>query len=105
MANIASPQTVQNIRHHKKVCISFIDILVQKGYQIKGVAEIIDKSNIEFTQMENQLIQMTEGKFPFKTITKIDIQNVKPIIAPKYILYPETTEKEQIENAKKAYGM
>ena len=30
---------------------------------------------------------------------------MEPIIAPKYILYPETTEKEQIESAKNAYGI
>ena len=47
---------------------------------------------------------MTGGKFPFATITKITIVQVKPIIAPKYILYPETTEEEQIDSAKKLYG-
>ena len=47
---------------------------------------------------------MTGGNFPFATITEITVGEVKSIIAPKYILYPETTEKEQIESAKKAYG-
>jgi len=68
VANIASPQTVQNIKINENVCISFIDILVQKGFQIKGKAEIIKKPHSQFI-----------------------------------ILYPETTEKEQIESAKKAY--
>jgi predicted pyridoxine 5'-phosphate oxidase superfamily flavin-nucleotide-binding protein len=104
IANIASPQTVRNIRQNENVCISFIDILIQKGFQIKGKAEIIDKTNSEFSKMENILIKMTEGMFPFATITKIIVKQVKPIIAPKYIMFPETTEKEQIESAKKAYG-
>jgi len=55
--------------------------------------------------MENILTKMTGGSFPFSTITKITIEKIKPIIAPKYMLYPETTEKEQIESAKKAYGI
>lgn len=46
---------------------------------------------------------MTEGKFPFENIIEITLQQSKPIIAPKYILYPATTEKEQIENAKEQY--
>jgi len=46
---------------------------------------------------------MTGGQFPFATITKITVRQVKPIIAPKYLLYPETTEKEQIKSARKAY--
>lgn len=105
VANIASPQTVRNIKQNAKVCISFIDILLQKGFQVKGRAEIIGKTDTEFVQMEEILVAMTEGKFPFASITKITVEQVKPIIAPKYMLYPETTEKEQIESAKKAYGM
>jgi len=103
IANIASPQSVRNIKHNGNVCVSFIDILVQKGFQIKGKAEIIGKTDSEFEKMEKVLTKMTGGKFPFATITKITVGHVKPIIAPKYLLYPETTEKEQIESAKKAY--
>lgn len=104
VANIASPQTVKNIRANKNVCISFIDVLKQKGFQLKGEAEIIEKSFTGFTSMEKVLLTLTEGKFPFATITKITVTSSKPIIAPKYLLYPNTTEQEQIENAKKSYG-
>ncbi|WP_456442740.1 pyridoxamine 5'-phosphate oxidase family protein [Psychroserpens sp.] len=104
VANIASPQTVHNIKQNANVCVSFIDILVQKGFQVKGKAEIITKTDSEFSDMEQKLIKMTEGKFPFASITKINIEHVKSIIAPKYMLYPETTEEEQIKSAKKAYG-
>ena len=103
VANIASPQTVKNIKQNKNVCISFIDILVQKGYQIKGTAEIIEKSDSEFSEMKKELTKMTEGKFPFASIIKITIEQAKSIIAPKYILHPNTTEEEQIKSAKKAY--
>lgn len=103
IANIFSPQTVENIKRNNNVCVSFIDILVQKGFQIKGKAEIIGKTDSDFEEMEKVLTKMTNGKFPFATITKITIGQIKPIIAPKYFLYPETTEKEQIESAKKAY--
>ncbi len=104
IANIASPQTVRNIQKNENVCVSFIDILVQKGFQVKGEAKIIGKTDSEFLEMEKILLKMTGGKFPFSTITKITVEQAKPIIAPKYILYPETTEKEQIENAKNLYG-
>lgn len=46
---------------------------------------------------------MADGKFSFQTIVKITIEMVKPIIVPKYILYPETTEESQIKSAVKAY--
>jgi predicted pyridoxine 5'-phosphate oxidase superfamily flavin-nucleotide-binding protein len=82
-----------------------LNILVQKGFQIKGKAEIIGKTHPEFSEMEKTLTKMTGGKFPFAKITKITVEQAKPIIAPKYILYPETTEEEQIESARKLYGI
>ena len=103
VANIASPQTVKNIEENNKVCISFIDVFVQKGYQLKGTAKIIKNEHPDFQKLEDLLLKMTEGKFPFSSITKITIEQAKPIIAPKYLIYPETTEQEQIESAKKSY--
>ncbi|MEO0573557.1 MAG: pyridoxamine 5'-phosphate oxidase family protein, partial [Bacteroidota bacterium] len=105
VANIASPQTVRNIKQNQNVCVSFIDILVQKGFQLKGTAEIIKKMDAEFNEMERLLTEITCGKYPFSTITKISVQHAKPIIAPNYILYPETTEIEQIKSAKKVYNI
>ena len=104
-ANIASPQTVQNIKQNENTCVSFIDILVQKGFQVKGKAQIIGKNDSEFTEMYKILDKMTKGKFPFNTITKVTIEQVKPIIAPSYILFPEITESELIENSKRSYGI
>ena len=105
VANIASPKTVSNIKVNPGVCLSCIDILVQKGYQLKGKARIVDNTDSAFMQMEALLSEMTGGKFPFSTITEITIQSAKPILAPRYILYPETTEAEQIVSAKKSYGL
>ena len=105
VANIASPQTVKNIKENPNICISFIDILVQKGYQLKGKAVIIEKDNFQFDRLSKKLTAMTDGKFPFKSITKIKIDKAKPILAPKYVLYPNTTEEELIESAKRAYGL
>ncbi len=105
VANIASPQTVRNIKQNKNVCVSFIDILIQKGFQIKGKARIITKADSDFLHMEKILTEMTGGDFPFTTITEITVEKTKPILAPKYVLYPETTEQEQIVSAKKAYGI
>lgn len=105
VANIASPQSVRNIKQNKNVCVSFVDILVQKGFQIKGSAEIIEKDHPEYSKMKNILLEMTGGKFPFSSITKIHVEHSKPIVAPKYILYPQTTEEEQIESARKMYGI
>ncbi|WP_106793947.1 pyridoxamine 5'-phosphate oxidase family protein [Aquimarina sp. Aq78] len=103
VANIASPQTVKNIRENNNVCVSFIDVFIQKGFQLKGVANIVGKDDTDYAAIQAPLLQITGGKFPFATITNIVVKDVKRILAPKYILYPETTEEQQIQSALKQY--
>lgn len=103
VANIASPQSVRNIKENPQVCVSFIDIFVQKGFQLKGKANILKKSDEDYSKMEAELLKITEGKFPFSSIISIEVESVKPIIAPKYILYPDTMEAQQIESAIETY--
>lgn len=105
IANIASPQTVSNIRQQPLVAVSFIDILVQKGYQLKGKAQIIGKKDAAFAELAAPLEVMTGGKFPFATMTLITIEKIKPIVAPRYLLYPDTTEEAQVAAARKQYGV
>jgi len=105
IANIASPGSERNIRENPAVCVSFIDILVQKGGQVKGVAEVVMETEEDFAELAPGLMRLTGGKFPFRSIFKIRIESVKPIIAPRYRLFPETTETEQIASARLTYGL
>jgi len=106
IANIASPKSVKNIKSNPNICVSVLDILVQKGFQLKGTAEIIDKSHSDFELLKTPLHEMTGDKFPFHSLTKIKVESAKQILAPSYILYPETTsEEQQIAKAKKSYNL
>ncbi|MEM8525098.1 MAG: pyridoxamine 5'-phosphate oxidase family protein [Bacteroidota bacterium] len=105
IANIASPQSAKNIRANAKVCVSFIDILVQKGFQLKGTAQIVTEAEKQFPILAVPLLKMTGGKFPFQELFYIEVEKVKPIIAPRYWMYPETTEEEQIASARKVYSI
>ena len=105
IANIASPGSVRNIRQNDQVCVSVLDILVQKGHKMKGTAAIMDNSHSEYEAMKNALEELTQGKYPFKQIIKVEIQETAPIIAPSYRLFPEVTEAEKIAAAKKQYGL
>ncbi len=103
IANIASPGSVKNIKSNEWVAVSFIDILVQKGFQLKGKACIVNKDFPNYADMEKVLLEMTDGLFPFPSITLIKVEKIKPILAPRYLLFPETTEQAQIESARKTY--
>jgi len=104
IANIASPNSLRNIKANPQVSVSFIDILVQKGFQVKGKASIVSKTNENFTHLHAPLFAIAGPGFPFASIILIQVEQIKPIIAPRYMLYPDTTEEEQIASAKKTYG-
>jgi len=103
VANIMSPQTIKNIKVHPKVAISFIDILVQKGYQVKGTSEIINKKDSAFDELHQPLFGIAGTDFPIASIIKITPESSKIILAPRYALFPNTKEEEQIARAKNQY--
>lgn len=105
IANIASPTTIKNIQQNASVCVSFVDVFVQKGYKLTGKATFIKRSNSDFAAKAKQLKVMAGEAFPVNSLLEISVEKVAEIIAPKYRFYPETTEAEQIESAYRTYGV
>ncbi|BFM51334.1 pyridoxamine 5'-phosphate oxidase family protein [Marinomonas sp. THO17] len=104
IAHIASPESVKNIQSNAKVCVSFVHVLKQKGFKLKGHATYIDASESHYPELY-KLIQPVAYGFPVKGIIQVKITRVSPILAPSYYLLPGTTEESQIASARQAYGI
>lgn len=105
IANIASPESVKNIKSNPGVCVSFVHVFKQKGFKLNGVARVVEHSDPEYQEFEDKLYTLGGKQFRFKSIIEISVSKVSPIIAPSYWLFPETTEHSQIEQSKKTYGV
>ncbi|MEO1094285.1 MAG: pyridoxamine 5'-phosphate oxidase family protein [Cyanobacteria bacterium J06638_28] len=105
IANIASPGSVRNIRMHPPVCVSFIDILTQRGFKVRGIAHLVLPSAPEFAAMVEPLEHITQGAFRIHCIISVEAQHVTPIMAPSYHLIPGTTENSQRRSAMETYGV
>lgn len=105
IANIASPVSVGNIRENPMVCVSFVDVFIQKGYKIKGEARILEKKDPDYEHKEKHLTDLFSSDFPIKSIIEVTVQKVATIQAPSYFLNPQVTEQTQIKNAMKTYGV
>ena len=103
IANIASPNSVENIKENPNVCVSFIDIFVQKGYKLKGIANIIENTEPAYKEKVKPLTDLFTDKFPIKSVIEITINKVENIQAPSYFLYADTTEESQIKSAMTTY--
>ena len=106
VANIASPGTVRNLAHSSKVCLSFVDVFVQKGYKVTGTARNVGAKDEDFPTWAEPLLAMAGPRFPIRSVIVIRALGVEPILAPSYRLYPaETTEQSQAAAAMRTYGV
>ena len=106
IAHIASPTSVRNVAQRAKVCVSFIDVFVQKGFKVLGEARLVPKSHAEFSAWAAPLLPMAGERFPLQAVVVVRATAVEPILAPSYRFYPqETTEASQVEAAMKTYGV
>ena len=106
IANIASPNSVRNIAANPRVCVSFIDVFVQKGFKVSGVAQNIVKQDADYEKWAAPLNAMAGPRFLIRSVILIQVTASEPILAPSYQFYPDqTTEQVQTASAMRAYGV
>jgi predicted pyridoxine 5'-phosphate oxidase superfamily flavin-nucleotide-binding protein len=106
IANIASPTSVRNIEGHPRVCVSFVDVFVQKGFKVFGTARNVRRQDDDFSCWAAPLEAKAGPRFPIHSVLVIRASSVEVILAPSYMLYAaETTEQGQVAAAMRTYGV
>ena len=106
IANIASPASARNIETNSRVCVSFVDVFVQKGFKVTGVARNVKKHESDFFLWCSPLAKMAGPRFPIHSVFVVLATAIEPILAPSYRLHPdETCEESQIALAMQTYGV
>lgn len=106
IANIASPTSVRNIEINPLVCVSFIDVFVQKGFKVAGTARNVRRQDTEFSRWAVPLEAKAGPRFHIHSVLVVRATAVDSILAPSYRLYStETTEQSQVASAMRAYGV
>lgn len=106
VAHIASPVTVRNIAQQPQVCLSFVDVFVQKGFKLKGTAREVRGDDPAFAGWAEPLQAMVGERFAIRSVLVIRVASVAPIVAPSYRFFPDdTTEAAQVASAMRAYGV
>lgn len=106
IANIASPTSVRNVGQNPRVCVSFVEVFVQKGFKVTGTARNLRPADADWAHWAAPLLAKAGPRFPIHSVLLVEATAVEPIVAPSYRLYPaETTEQAQIEGAMRTYGV
>lgn len=105
VADIASSNTVRNIRHHPVVCVSFVDAFRQRGFKIVGRASIVGREDADFPVLGTELLRMAGEAFPIRHVIVIAIVRISRIWAPSYRLLPDQTQEQRMQKAFDTYGV
>ena len=104
VAHIASPMSARNIAQHPQVCLSFVDVFVQKGFKLVGTAREVRAGDAEFATWAKPLLAMVGQRFTIQSVLVVHVQSVTAILAPSYRFYPhDTTEASQVASGMRAY--
>lgn len=106
VANIAAPVSVRNIAQQPQVCLSFVDVLVQKGFKLQGTAREVLPADADYAAWAMPLLAMAGERIPVRSVLVVTVHSVQPIVAPSYWLFPDTTtEASQVEAARRTYAL
>ena len=88
------------------VCVSFIDVFVQKGFKVIGSASNVQRNDKDFPFWSAPLESKAGPRFTIHSVIVVRASAIEPILAPSYRLYAsETTEQAQVASAMRAYGV
>jgi predicted pyridoxine 5'-phosphate oxidase superfamily flavin-nucleotide-binding protein len=105
IADIASSNSVSNIKAHPAVCVSFIDVFRQRGFKIAGTATIVPRGADDFSVVGAHLLKMAGDDYPIRNVIAVQVGRISRIWVPSYALFPERSETETMQDAYRTYGV
>ncbi len=104
-ANIASPNTVRNLRRNPAIEINAVDIFARRGYRFKGTAELMPPGTQEFDFVAEPFWADNGTEFPVHEIVKVAVTRAAPVLSPAYTYIDGLTEDELREAYLAKYGV
>ena len=94
-ADLASPTTMENLRHNPALELNVVDAYARKGYRFKGTAAIIEKDNPLFQEIRQAFDTGGRGiqqvQIPARAYVLLTVERALPVISPAYT--PGRTER------------
>jgi len=91
--NMASPQTVANLRDNPAIEVNVVDIFSRKGYRFKGTATLL-QDGPEFDLVANRLLERAGADYVVLDVVRIAVDAAKEVVSPVYTVYPDSREED-----------
>ena len=90
-ANIASPNTIENLAHNPAVEVNVVNFLARRGYRFKGTAEVFDRGPV-FDRVATTMSEREGPEYPCHHGVLIKVETVAPLMSPAYAFIEGATE-------------
>ena len=104
-ADIASPNTVKNLKANPAIEINCVDIFRRRGYRFKGTVEILTTGNPDYDDMAAWVWDTHGDQFPVDHVIKIKVDRAAPVLSPAYTHIDGITEEALREAYLAKYGV
>ena len=101
--DIASPNTIANLRIDPRLEICVVDFHRRRGYRFKGTAEIVTPGHEAFQWLNDWLLATNGPGYPANQAVKVHVERVLAVKSPAYT-WGGATEEQLDEAWRRTYG-
>ena len=91
-ADLASPGTIENLRHNPAIELNVVDPFTRRGFRFKGRAAM-EKNDHE---AHRRIAQILGPDNPFEEVVKIRVETAAEVFSPVYTLTPSSGGSEAV---------
>jgi len=88
-ADLASPTTMENLRHNPVLELNVVDVYSRKGYRFKGTVRIVEKGEALFDEICHAFDTGTRGvhqvQLPARAYVLLKVERALPLVSPAYV--------------------
>ena len=88
-ADLASPGTIENLRHNLAIELNVVDPFTRRGFQFKSRAEIVKND----PEAHRRIAQILGPDYPFEQVVKIRVETAAEVFSNVYTLSSEAEVK------------
>lgn len=94
--DIASPNTITNLRRDPRVEINSIDVFRRRGYRFKGSARLLPPGDPVYEWLHEWLLEINGPGYPANEAVLVRVERVLPVLSPAYT-FGGITEEALVE--------
>ena len=102
--DIASPQTIANLRNDPRIEINSVDFIRRRGYRFAGTAQVLETGHPIYEWGRAWLLKHHGPEYPTNHVVLIKLQSAEPLMSPVYT-FGGRKEEEVRSTYRQIYGI